>query len=64
MFDNGFVMDYILATCTATSILKGEIVNTKRTTPIAEIIMADKLQKAAVTGLRGVTGGNQLQESQ
>jgi hypothetical protein len=38
---------------------KGETVKAKQTTPIAEIIKADKLQKAATTGLRrGVTRGN------
>jgi hypothetical protein len=37
---------------------KSKTVKVERTTPIAEIINADKLQKAAATGLRGVTGGN------
>jgi hypothetical protein len=34
---------------------KGETVNAQRTTQIAEIIKVDKLQKAAATGLGGVT---------
>jgi hypothetical protein len=37
---------------------KGATVKAKRTTPIAEIIKADKLQKAAATGLRGAARGN------
>jgi hypothetical protein len=34
------------------------MVNAERTTLRAEIIKADRLQKAAVTGIRGMTGGN------
>jgi hypothetical protein len=37
---------------------KGGMVKAKRTTPIAEIIKADKLHKAAVTGLTRKTRGN------
>jgi hypothetical protein len=37
---------------------KGETVKAQKTTPIAEIIKADKLQMAAVTGLTGMTSRN------
>jgi hypothetical protein len=37
---------------------KGETVKAKRTTPLTEIIKADKLEKAAATRLREVTRGN------
>jgi hypothetical protein len=38
---------------------KGETVKAERSIPRADIIKADKLEKAATTGLRGVTSGNQ-----
>jgi hypothetical protein len=46
-------MHYTLAACTATSILESEALKAEQTTLIAEIIMADKLEKAAATELRG-----------
>jgi hypothetical protein len=39
---------------------KGETVKAKRATPIEESIKADKLEKATMTGLRGVTSGYQV----